>query len=102
MYIKEEKYFQSLFYVVLKMIGADVDVEHRTNNGRVDAVIRQNEKLYLIEFKYGKDSKEALQQIKEKQYFAKFLHEKCEKILIGLNFDIATKEVFSEWEMINV
>ena len=101
MYIKEEKYFQSLFYIVLKMIGAEVDVEHRTNNGRIDAVIRQNEKLYLIECKYGKDPQEALQQIKNKQYFAKFLHEKCEKVLIGLNFDIKTKEVFSEWEIIS-
>jgi len=97
MYIKEEKYFQSLFYVVMVLLGANVDVEHLTNNGRVDAVLKIYDYLYLIEFKYGKDAQEALQQIHERQYFAKYLHLKQEITLIGINFDIGKKEMSSDW-----
>ncbi len=38
-HVKDEKYFQSLFFVTVTLIGGKVYVEQATNIGRIDAVV---------------------------------------------------------------
>eukprot|EP01133_Synstelium_polycarpum_P013759 gene13759-16227_t len=85
-----EGYFHSNVHLVLKLLGFEIISEESTNNGRIDAVIRFMDIIYIIEFKFedGKDaSKTALQQIKDKKYVQKFLIEHKEIVGIGVSFD---------------
>ena len=94
----EEKYFQSIFYLILKLMGVKIDVEVHTNDGRIDGVIETKEKIYIIEFKLNLPAKDGLDQIKEKKYYEKYLLRKDKSItLIGVSFDSKTRTIV-EWE----
>ncbi|MCF7800258.1 ATP-binding protein [Candidatus Babeliales bacterium] len=96
--LRMEKYYQSIFYVTMKLIGMDVIVEDRTNIGRIDAVVKTNSHVYVIEFKINKSANKALEQIQDKKYYEKFRLEDKKLVLIGLNFDLKEKNVLkSGW-----
>ncbi|MCF7899802.1 PD-(D/E)XK nuclease domain-containing protein, partial [Candidatus Babeliales bacterium] len=93
-----EKYYQSIFYVTMKLVGADILVEDRTNIGRIDAVVKTNTHIYVIEFKVNKSAQEGMDQIHDRKYYEKFRLENKKLILIGLNFDLDKKNVLeSDW-----
>ena len=53
-HIDKEKYYQTIFYLILKMIGADIIVEQQTNIGRIDAILNTKDTCFIIEFKINK------------------------------------------------
>ena len=69
--IKNEKYYQTIFYLIFSLIGMKVEAEAKTNKGRIDAVIIDKD-IYLFEFKFNGDKNKALNQIKEMKYFEKY------------------------------
>jgi len=84
-----EGYFHSNVYLILKLLGFEVLPEDTTNIGRIDAVIRFSDKIYILEFKFNENkdlSDEALQQIIDKKYAQKFVYEKKEIYGIGVSF----------------
>jgi hypothetical protein len=89
----KEKYFHSIFYIIVKMLGFTIETEVMTIDGRIDAVINTDKYIYVIEFKAGQDAKTALQQIKDKEYHKKYLSEKKPVTLLGINFDIENKSI---------
>jgi hypothetical protein len=91
-----EGFHHSNVHLILKLLGFDIISEELTNNGRIDAVIRFSDKIYIIEFKFDESqnkSNEALEQIKEKEYALKFLVENKKIYGIGVSFGIATKNI---------
>ncbi len=89
LHLKYEKYYQSLLFLTFKMCGMDVVAEDRTNIGRIDAVLRSGEYIYVIECKLDKSAEKAIEQIEAKKYAEKFEIDKelCKKIIwIGMNF----------------
>jgi hypothetical protein len=92
-HIGEEKYYQTIFYLVLKMIGAEIVVEEPTNIGRIDAVIQTKNTCFIIEFKINDSATNALKQIKAKKYYQKYESMGKKIIFIGIAFDTATKNV---------
>ncbi|MFN8492439.1 MAG: AAA family ATPase [Caldilineaceae bacterium] len=95
-HLKHEKYYQSLFYLIFKLIGLRIDAEVHTNQGRIDAVIETVDRIFLFEFKLDKSATEALQQIRTQEYFRKYQGRGKPMTLIGANFDSAQRKV-SEW-----
>ena len=89
---KKEKYYHSIFYLVVKMIGFEIDCEIITFRGRIDAVLKTEENIYIIEFKTG-NTKKAIQQIKEKKYPEKYRDDERPKVLIGIDFDVDKKSI---------
>ena len=65
---KAEMYFQNTMYVMLKLMGQQVDVERHTSNGRIDVLIQTPEYVYIIELKRDRDPSNALDQISDKGY----------------------------------
>ena len=59
--------------------------EESTNLGRIDAVIRFTNIIYIFEFK-SDDEDKALVQIEEKKYYEKFMVEKKSVIAVGVSF----------------
>ena len=71
---RREKDFQAILYLVFRLVGIHIDTEVRTSAGRVDAVVRSDRRLYVIELKYRRAgetspiSEDALAQIGARGY----------------------------------
>lgn len=96
LHLKYEQYYQSILYVVFMMVGMDIEAEVETNDGRIDAVVKLSDHIFLFEFKLDKSAKEALQQIKDNAYYQKYrLHAKT-MTLVGANFN-SKKRIVDDW-----
>ena len=93
--LAHEKYYQTIFYLVFKIIGTQIDCEVRTAAGRIDAVAKTHARIYVFEFKLHGTAEEALAQIREKRYFEKYLDDGREIILVGAAFDTGTRNIES-------
>ncbi|NIM14746.1 MAG: AAA family ATPase [Candidatus Aminicenantes bacterium] len=82
----KEAYYHSIIYLVLRLNGAEVRAEDPTNIGRIDAVVETEKKIYIMEFKMGSEQK-ALEQIKDKKYYEKYLGKGKEIVLMGIGID---------------
>ncbi len=86
-----ENYFHSMFFLIMKMIGFNIEVEIETIDGRIDAVIKTETNIYIIEFKANQTAKKAIEQIKDKKYALKYANDKRPISLLGINFDTEKK-----------
>lgn len=89
----DEKYYQSLFHVILSMVGLATEAEVRTESGRIDAVVKTQERIFIFEFKLHGTAAEALAQIKSKRYFDKYRADGRTLILIGTAFDAQSRNL---------
>ena len=89
----KEKYYHSLFYLVMKLTGYQIETEVLTIDGRIDAIIKTDNNIYVIEFKINQSAKKAIEQIKTKKYAEKYADDKRQIILLGINFDTEKKRV---------
>lgn len=83
---KQEANFQGIFFSVFRLLGVYVEAESETNDGRIDAVVQTPKAIYIFEFKLDNDPT-ALEQIKAKEYFKKYLLDQRDIYIIGVNFD---------------
>lgn len=85
---EKEAYYHTVIYLALKLAGADTISEDSTNKGRIDAVMETGHKIYIIEFKLGKNSEvAALEQVKSKGYHEKYLERGKHIVLVGVGLD---------------
>ena len=82
----DELDFQNTMYVMLKIIGQQVQVERHTSNGRIDVLIQTDRFVYIIELKRDKNPNDALDQIDEKGYDWPFMADERKVFKIGANF----------------
>ena len=87
LHVKLERYYQTLFYSIFLMLNAQTTTEVKTARGRIDAVVEIPEYVYVFEFKLNGTSEEALAQIDEKGYAAKFASDPRKVFRIGCAFD---------------
>jgi hypothetical protein len=86
-----EARYHIIFHVWMTLLGFDVQSEKPTNNGRMDAVLKQDGLAIVAELKYQATRKldallnQAISQIYEKRYYEQFLDRKI--ILLGLAFN---------------
>ena len=93
---KQESTFQGIFFSLFRLLGVYIEAESATNDGRIDAVVQTPKAIYIFEFKLDNDPT-ALEQIKEKEYFKKYLLDKREIHIIGVNFDTVKGNLIG-WE----
>ena len=97
---KYEGYYANIFYIYIASLGFKIVAEDVTNIGRIDFTLFIKDKIYIFEFKLEQEGK-ALEQIKQKKYYQKYLNENKEIILVGIDFDKEQKNIKSlEWEKI--
>jgi hypothetical protein len=94
---KGEFYYHSLVYLVFFYLGEYIESEVNTNDGRLDAVVKTANYIYILEFKLDENGTIALEQIKNKGYAEKYYKDDREKILIGINFNSKLKTV-DDWK----
>ncbi|MGL4520494.1 MAG: ATP-binding protein [Phocaeicola sp.] len=93
---KSEKHYQTIFYILFKLMGQYVDVEIYTATGRIDAMIALKEGIYLFEFKLDQSAAAALEQIESKEYAIKYQLDSRPLYKIGVNFS-SEKRTLTEW-----
>ena len=99
---RSEADYHAMFHCMMKAVGADLNSEVATNKGRIDAVLKTPNHIYVIEFKKDKSSQVALDQIKEMEYQEQYRAWKNEmpqkKIhLLGINFSTEKRNI-DEWK----
>lgn len=87
-----EGFYHSIIFIVLKLLGIRIQCEVQSYFGSTDVVIWTERFIYVIEFKMGK-AQEALDQIKNRQYFVPYLTDKRQVILIGCGFDSSKRNL---------
>lgn len=94
-----EKYFHNAVYVIFKMLGFYVEVEHATTDGRIDMLVKTKDYIYIMEFKINESAEAALRQIDEKQYAKPFEADGRMIYTIGVNFSTKTKRI-DDWNTV--
>ena len=95
---KTERHYQTIFYLLFRLMGQYVDVEVQSAIGRADVVLKLTDAVYVFEFKYDGTPEEALAQIDSKQYAIPYQSDGRRIVKIGVNFDSATRTI-GEWKV---
>ncbi|HFA48234.1 MAG TPA: AAA family ATPase [Bacteroidetes bacterium] len=98
-FIKEkEAYYHSVVFLVFQYLGQFIDAEVNTSDGRIDAVVKTETHIYILEFKLDESAGAALEQIRKKDYAEKYKLSGKKITGIGINFSSKTKSV-EGWEV---
>lgn len=77
--------------------GCRIDAEEETLSGRSDCVLSTSHDLYIIEMKVDRNAEEAIEQIKKKKYYARYINSEKTIHIIGMNFS-STERQIKEWK----
>lgn len=91
-----EKHYQTVFYLLFRLMGQYVDAEVKSAIGRADVVVKMTDTIYVFEFKVDGSAEEALAQINSKQYAIPYKSDHRKVVKVGVNFDSATRTI-GEW-----
>ncbi|MDE6010937.1 MAG: PD-(D/E)XK nuclease domain-containing protein [Muribaculaceae bacterium] len=91
MKMENENNLHNAIYVLLTLIGIDVETEVHTSDGRIDLLIITDAYIYIIKLKFDSDTQSAITQIEEKGYARPYLNDPRRIFLIGANFSSRTR-----------
>ena len=83
---RDERGFETTFFLIFDLLGIQIETEFKTATGRVDAVIRTDSSVFVLEFKYDKSAEAALAQIEDKGYMLPFARDARKLCKVGVNF----------------
>lgn len=96
LHIETEKYYHSLFYMLLTVLNAKIDLETLTTLGRMDASIEFEKLVYVVEFKFAKPggkvksaktlANSAVRQMEKNKYAEVFVGTGKKIALLGVGF----------------
>lgn len=95
-YRAPECYYQTVFYMIFWLANLPIQVEMASSGGRMDAMLATATHRYIFEFKIKASAQDAIAQIKDRRYYQQFLNEPQKIILIGVKFDVDTRNI-TEW-----
>jgi hypothetical protein len=95
---KTERHYQTVFYLVFKLMGQFVEAEPRSAAGRADAVVITADTVYVFEFKLSGNAtaEDALKQIDDKGYLIPFTAGNRKIVKIGAEFN-AEERTLGRW-----
>jgi hypothetical protein len=95
---KEEKHYQTIFYILFKLMGQFIQVEVNSSFGRADAIIVTKTAVFAFEFKITEraTAEDALQQIDDRGYLVPYISSGKKLVKIGVEFDNSIRGI-SRW-----
>ena len=93
---RTERHYQTVFYLVFKLMGQFSEAEVRSAKGRADAVVKTDDYIYVFEFKLDGSADEALAQIDNRGYLIPYTADDRKLVKIGVNFDPKERNI-GEW-----
>jgi hypothetical protein len=99
---KEEKHYQTVFYLLFKLMGQFVEAEQSSATGRADAVVITNDTVFVFEFKLtgNATAEDALKQIDDKGYLIPFTAGNKRLVKIGAEFN-AEQRGLNRWVVVS-
>ena len=93
-----EQNYQTAVYLIFKLMGQFVQTEVHCSTGRADCIVYTTDTVYIFEFKLtgNGNAEDAINQIREKKYAAKYRAEGKKIVLIGSSFDEQTRTI-KDW-----
>lgn len=88
-----ENYYHSILYVLLRLIGMDVEAEFHTSEGSIDVVMKTAAYIYIIELKINGTAADTMRQINERNYSQPFLSDRRSIIKLGIGFAESTHTI---------
>ena len=82
---QNEQLYQSLLYAAFLAVGADIQAEDQTSDGRMDIALKLPHGIYILELKYDKSAEEATDQIIAKDYAVRFAADSRPVFAVGMN-----------------
>ncbi|MGP1461440.1 MAG: ATP-binding protein [Bacteroides sp.] len=94
-----EQYYQSVLYAVFRLLGVHAQAEVVCATGRIDMLVLTRQHVYIFEFKVNTQgtAQDAIDQIKDREYFRAVSAEGRPVHLVGVSFDEKTRNV-GEWK----
>ncbi len=89
----DERFFHTVFYLTLCLIGYDAEAETLSPGGRGDMAVKMKGKAFILEFKARGSAEEALRQIEERGYARRFEGQGLEVVKVGVGFDPEARKV---------
>jgi len=68
LHVDKEAYYHSILFAVLDLLGFTVDAEVSVSGGRIDAVLEQSDKVFIMEFKYRDCPQDAAHEQRRKLF----------------------------------
>ncbi|MFP3090198.1 ATP-binding protein [Treponema sp. TIM-1] len=98
---RTERYYQTVFYLVFRLLGQYAEAEVRSAAGRADAVVTTKDTVYVFEFKLlgNGTAADALKQIDEKGYLIPWTAGTKKLVKVGAIFDPAARTL-GEWQAV--
>ena len=95
-----EQNYQTAVYLVFALMGQFIQTEVHCSTGRIDCIVKTTEIIYIFEFKLSGNgsAEDAINQIKEQNYAAKYKADEKKIALIGAGFDEATRTI-KNWKV---
>ena len=93
---KNERDFQTVFYLIFNLMGAYMKVEEDSAIGRAYAVVYMPDAVYVFELKFDGSAEEAVKQIDEKGYLIPYSADGKRLFKIGVNYD-SSQRTISDW-----
>ncbi|MDE6522705.1 MAG: ATP-binding protein, partial [Muribaculaceae bacterium] len=93
MKMEDENNFHNALFILLTLIGVEVETEVHTSDGRIDLVVKTPKFIYIIELKFDGSAEEAMTQIGQKQYALPYANDPRRLFKIGLNFSSRTRHL---------
>lgn len=98
---QNEQFYEALFYSLMVGIGADVEAEGQTSDGRFDIALKMADAVYILEFKFNKTAREATEQILKKDYAVRFAADPRPVFAVGLNIS-EDRRTIESYEVVTV
>jgi hypothetical protein len=95
-HLKDENNFHLLFFSIFMLLGISITAESKTNQGRIDAVAANEDFVFVFEFKLDKSKETALEQIKNRDYYRRYMNSGKKILLVGVNFDMELGQI-QDW-----
>lgn len=90
---KNERDFQTVFYLIFNLMGAFIKVEEESAIGRADAVLQLPNTIYVFELKYDGSAEDALRQIDDKGYLIPYTASGKKLVKVGVNYDSTQRTI---------
>ena len=93
---QNEQMWQTIVYVILRLIGVSAQGEVQTNEGRIDLIAKTPNDIYIVEFKLDRPAAEAMEQIRGKDYAGKYALSGKRITLIGISFSAEKRTIVED------
>ena len=93
---KNERDFQTVFYLIFNLMGGYMRVEEDSAIGRADAVVHMPDAIYVFELKYDGSADDAIKQIDDKGYLIPYSANGKRLFKVGVNYD-SQQRTIGEW-----